>query len=68
MKCQELQFKFLINLWIIINKKLEGKVKKYSGSLDAFIKIFKAHGIKGSYRGIFPTILREGPGSSKSLS
>lgn len=33
--------------------------KKYTGSVDAGIKIFRKYGIQGLYLGFFPTILRE---------
>jgi solute carrier family 25 carnitine/acylcarnitine transporter 20/29 len=36
--------------------------KVYSGSVDAVVKIFKNHGIKGLFRGQGPTTVRESTG------
>lgn len=39
--------------------QLQKKTGKYNGSVDAGIKIYKQHGIKGLYLGFYPTLLRE---------
>lgn len=45
---------------IQIQKSAADKV--YSGSMDALIKITKEHGIRGLYRGVGPSLVRESTG------
>ncbi len=39
-------------------RKLKGVPSNYSGSIDAYVKIFRGEGIKGFYSGITPNIIR----------
>lgn len=42
----------------ILMQVQKGNDNKYKGSVDAGIKIYRQHGIKGLYLGFYPTLLR----------
>eukprot|EP00834_Sanchytrium_tribonematis_P003486 NODE_135_length_16508_cov_1.365897.p7 type:complete len:282 gc:universal NODE_135_length_16508_cov_1.365897:8666-9511(+) len=48
----------LANPTDLIKIRLQAKDTKYSGMLDAFTKIIQKEGVKGLYRGVFPTTVR----------
>lgn len=47
---------------------IRGKGLSYSGPLDCFIKVFKAEGLFGLYKGCLANYLRVGPHSVLTLS
>lgn len=54
--------KIQVQLQGIGQRKDAGTKQKYAGSIDAFVKILRAEGVRGIYRGLGLTLIRDIPG------